>query len=69
MSKENKKKTDIEFVCYRYTFTGSQIKPIRETTTLFLFYIDGLWDEDKLTIEQALKKYPIEKYNWLVLEQ
>lgn len=49
---------DIDFVCYKYRFA-------KGITTLFLFYPDGIWDEDKLTIKEALNKYPIELYNWL----
>jgi hypothetical protein len=29
---------------------------------------DGQWDEDKLTIEQALQKYPIAEYEWIHFE-
>lgn len=41
--------------------------------TLYFFYIrkkyDGdwcwLWDDDKLLLEEALKKYPTNKYEWV----
>lgn len=52
----------IDFICYRYTWD-------KGVGTMFLFYIDGLWDEDKLSIEEALDKYPIDEYNWLHMEQ
>lgn len=31
---------------------------------LFLFYPERVWDDEKLTIEEALQKYPTDKYNW-----
>lgn len=27
-----------------------------------------LWDEDKFTEKEALKKYPPEKYKWVLIE-
>lgn len=36
---------------------------------VYYFYIDGLWDEDKLLHGEALVKYPPEKYNWELLTE
>lgn len=30
-----------------------------------LFYPDGVWDEDKLTLEEAERKYPQDQYEWV----
>jgi len=51
-------KIDIDFVCYRYKWTEG-------VGTMFLFYLDGEWDEDKLCIDEALANYPVDKYNWI----
>lgn len=55
--------TDIHFVDYLYT-GADDIQ-----WTMFLFYLDGIWDEDKSTLEEGLKKYPPAKYNWLHIEE
>lgn len=39
-----------------------------EAVDVYYFYVDGLWDEDKLLYEEALVKYPPEKYNWKLVE-
>jgi hypothetical protein len=31
----------------------------------YLFYPDGVWDEEKLNLQQAQKKYPQTDYNWV----
>lgn len=49
------KKTPIEYVSYIW-------EP--PNTRLFIFFFDGEWDEDKLTYEQAIKRYPREEYEW-----
>ncbi len=51
-------KQKISFICYPYTFTNGE-------GTLFEFHVDGKWDEDKLTLEEALKKYPLHSYVWI----
>jgi uncharacterized protein with ParB-like and HNH nuclease domain len=41
--------------------------------TLYFFYVRKkidrewcwVWDEDKLLLEDALKKYPLKKYEWV----
>ncbi len=62
---------DISFACYKYEYTGKPEKhlhyPPQKSVTLFLFYPKGVWDEDKLTLTEALIHYPPEEYNWLVL--
>ncbi len=52
-------KIDISFTCHETTFddTGK--------TTVFLFYPAGQWDEDKKVIEEALRDYPVDQYNWI----
>ncbi len=32
---------------------------------VYLFYPDGVWDEDKLTLGEAEKKYPPRDYKWV----
>ena len=51
-------KIPITFTCYKYNWT-------EYTGTMFLFYPDGEWDEDKLTIADALVNYPIDTYEWI----
>jgi len=46
--------TDIDFDCFR---SGRH--------TLFSFFPNDKWDEDHLTLDQALQKYPISEFNWL----
>jgi len=50
-------KYNIEFICYPYLYQGGG------KVTLFLFYPRGIWDEDKLGLGEALRKYPPELYN------
>ena len=54
---------NIDFDCYFYE-DGN-----KEKYTLFQFFPDGVWDEDKLTLNEALKKYPPTKFNWLKIEE
>lgn len=39
-----------------------------EAVGVYYFYIDGLWDEDKLLYNEALVKYPPKEYNWELVE-
>ena len=55
------KKIDIEFTCYKY-------KADDGVFTMFLFYPSGEWDEDKLLIQDALVNYPVDEYEWLMIE-
>ena len=32
---------------------------------IYYFYPDGIWDEDKLTLEEAEKQYPKDKFIWI----
>ena len=50
---------DIKFVDYAYKFGEDS------SCTLFLFYPDNVWDEDKSTLLEALEKYPPTEYNWV----
>ena len=52
----------ISFTCYEY-MDGN-----RNLYTLFLFYPKGMWDENKLTLQEALVKYPPHEYNWLFFD-
>lgn len=54
-------KIEIEFTCTRIHFSDGQ-------GTLFWFYPNGIWDEHKLTIEEAINKYPPHTYEWLHVE-
>ncbi len=51
-------KKPIKFTCYEYHWTDRH-------GTMFLFYPGDVWDEDKLTIEEALSHYPIDQYEWI----
>lgn len=33
--------------------------------TVHLFYPDGVWDEWKLTREEARKRYPSDRFEWV----
>lgn len=40
---------------------------------VYLFYpedepYNGNWDEDKLTLSEALKKYPKSEYQWFLMD-
>lgn len=56
-------RVDIDFDCYLYTYGND------EKVTLFQFFPGGDWDEDKLTLEEALKKYPPTQFNWLKIKE
>lgn len=49
---------DISFICYSST-------NFDERKAVFIFYPSGRCDDDKLTIQEAVKKYPPERYNWI----
>lgn len=34
-------------------------------TEIYFFYPDGVWDDDKLILSEALDKYPKNKYDWV----
>jgi hypothetical protein len=53
-----KGKKDIKFTCYEYLWNEG-------VGTMFLFYPGGDWDEDKMTLSESLKKYPVDKYEWI----
>lgn len=36
--------------------------------TIFLFYHNGIWDEYKRLYDEAVEKYPPNKYQWIRLE-
>lgn len=33
--------------------------------TIYYFYPNGIWDDDKLLLAEAQLKYPVNKYNWI----
>lgn len=57
LQKSSKKKF-VDFTCYRYDYNSG-------VCTLFLFYEDGVWNEDKLTVSEALHRYPPNEYEWI----
>ena len=34
----------------------------------FLFYPNGVWDEDTMLKDEALEKYPLAKYKWVFID-
>lgn len=40
-----------------------------EAVDVYYFYIDGVWDEDKLLYEEALVKYPSKEFIWEFLTE
>jgi hypothetical protein len=55
-------KQDVIFTCYPYQYTEG-------LSTMFQFWVDGIWDEDKDTLEQGLKKYPADRWNWVLMQE
>jgi len=54
-------KREVGFICYKYQWSEG-------VGTMFQFFPDGEWDEDKLTLKEALEYYPIDEYEWVFLE-
>jgi hypothetical protein len=53
-------KTQINFSCHvSYSSTDQKY------WTVFKFYPNGMWDECKWTLVEALKHYPLDKYDWV----
>jgi len=52
----------IEFTCYKTNDDNGKY-------FLFLFYINGVWDEYKWTLEEALAKYPLDQYTWISIDE
>jgi hypothetical protein len=61
MGKQKVCKKDVTFICYLCDFTDGQY-------TIFQFWVDGIWDEDKNTLEEGILKYPLDKWNWMLAE-
>ena len=55
------KKQPIDFHCYPTVDNSGAY-------TIFQFFPNGLWDEDKLTITEAITKYPLYKYEWIKIK-
>jgi hypothetical protein len=52
----------VEFTCYKYHDKDG-------VCTLFLFSINGVWDECKRGLEESIKKYPYKYYEWVFDEK
>jgi len=52
----------VEFSCYKYHDNDG-------VCTMFIFSIDGVWDEHKRGLEEAIKKYPYKYYEWVYDEK
>ena len=61
-----KNKIPISYTSYitRETVTGYN-KTTNGYYTLYQFFPYGVWDEHKLTLKEAIKRYPIDQYEWL----
>lgn len=55
-------KKRIKFSCYNCGFTEGG-------STVFLFYPDGVWDDWKYSLQEALEKYPPKVYEWTFFEE
>ena len=55
-------KIDIEYIigCAEFDDIGK--------VDIYYFYPDGIWDDYKLIYEEAIKKYPTDKYNWILMK-
>ena len=51
-------KIEIKFICYTACSDNGN-------WTRFSFYPSGEWDEEKYTIDEALKAYPTSEYEWI----
>jgi hypothetical protein len=52
------KRTRIEYSSYETSFNGVR-------TRIYQFWPDGVWDENKYTLEEAQKAYPKSQYDWV----
>ena len=48
----------VTFTCYRYVATEGEF-------TMFKFWPDGVWDEYKYTMDEALEAYPPSAWSWI----
>ena len=49
----------IKYSSYMAKFSDTEMEEV------FCFYPNGTWDEDKLLLSEAEKKYPQDKYYWV----
>ena len=49
----------VHFITYEGIFSDIGI------TTVYAFFPNGVWDENKLFYEEALKAYPLDEYEWI----
>lgn len=54
---------EIEYTSYMTRFSDLGLEEV------YCFYPDGIWDEDKLLLSEAIKKYPQLKYKWIKIEE
>lgn len=50
---------DIRYSSYMARFSDLGLEEV------FCFYPNDVWDEDKLLLSEAEKKYPRDKYRWI----
>lgn len=55
-------KQSITFPCYNCKFNEG-------TFTVYLFWPNGEWDENKYSLEEALRAYPVDQYEWVLSEE
>ena len=53
---------DILFNCYQYKYDDTGV------CTLFIFWPNGVWDENKYSTDEAIEVYPPSEYNWIFTE-
>lgn len=52
-------KLNIQFVTQQHSF------PDIGDAEIYFFYPNGVWDDDKLLLSEAIEKYPSDQYNWI----
>ena len=53
----------IKYSSYVAKFSDTEMEEV------FCFYPNGTWDEDKLLLSEAEKKYPQDKYYWVKIDE
>jgi len=52
----------VEFSCYKSSDD-------KGPCTMFVFSLDGVWDQHKRGLEEAIRKYPTRYYEWVFDEK
>ena len=39
-----------------------------EEYDIYYFYPNNIWDDDKLSLKEALEKYPKSEFEWVILD-